>query len=283
MSVHRQTILGVVLGFGVGLGSAQTVPAAEDAKLPRFDVASIKPNRTATPPRAGFAPNGFDAINAVARRLIELAYSDPTDRIDEILGGPRWLDAAGFNITARGSLMAAQDPQRQGRLMLQALLSDRFRLRVRREKLDRPIFALVLAARGGRTGASLTRAPLDCHTRAEARPPGTPGLMYCGIDRLPGRSIGRSMPINLLADTLTRLVGRPVVDRTGLTGEYDWDLAWTPSPGEPAWPEVDSQALAADAPSIFVALREQLGLRLEPDRAPLNVLMITSIQRPDPD
>jgi len=200
------------------------------------------------------------------------------------VGGPRWLGTDGFNITARGPLMAARDPQQQGRLMLRALLEDRFRLRARRERVERPAYTLVLARRDARLGASLKLAPLDCHTRAERRPPGTPGLAYCGIDRLPGRSTGRSMPVNLLAEALSRLVGRPVIDRTGLTGPYDWDLSWTPSPGEPASLDPDSRRLIPpDAPSIFVAVQEQLGLRLQPDRALLDVLVIESIQRPTPD
>jgi len=253
----------------------------EGSVAAQFEVASIKPNRSTTPPRAGFAPNGFEAVNAVLRQLIELAYNDPTDKVAEIVGGPRWLDTERFDISARGQFMTARDPQRQGKRMLQALLEERFKLRVRRERLERPIYALVIARSASRTGSALKPAPLDCHSRAETRPPGTRGLAYCGIDRLPGRSIGRSMPVGLLADTLSALVGRRVVDRTGLTGEYDWDLAWTPSPGEPVSPDPDAAASPPpDGPSIFVAVQEQLGLRLEPDRAPLDVLVIDSVERP---
>jgi len=87
--------------------------------------------------------------------------------------------------------------------------------------------------------------------------------------------------MRLLADTLSSRAGRKVVDETGLSGEWDWDLAWSPGPGEPELPGgVPAEPAPPDEPSIFAAVREQLGLRLEPARAPLDVLVIDAIERP---
>jgi uncharacterized protein (TIGR03435 family) len=92
------------------------------------------------------------------------------------------------------------------------------------------------------------------------------------------------MPMRLLADTLSSRVGRTVIDATGLSGEWDWDLAWSPGPSEPAPPGgLAAEPPPPDGPSIFAAVSEQLGLRLESARAPLDVLVIDAIERPSPN
>ena len=223
-------------------------------------------------------------MNATARQLITLAYgNDPRNVVDEIIGGPAWLDSDRFDVSARGAITDGAGNQAQGRAMLQSLLEDRFNIRVHRERQERPIYRLVIAPGDRPVAAGLKRAPLDCGTRADRRPAGTPGIMYCGIDRAPGRSTGRSMPMRLLADTLSSRVGRNVIDETGLSGEWDWDLEWSPGPSEPVSPG-DIAALApSDGPSIFAAVQEQLGLRLESGRALLGVLIIDAIERPTPN
>lgn len=261
-------------------GSVSAAPSR-----PQFEVASIRPNRSLSPPRAGFRADAFEAVNATARQLITLAYaSDPQNVVDEIIGGPGWLDGERFDVSARGAIVDASGSQAQGRAMLKTLLEDRFKIRVRRERQERPVYRLVVAPGNREVPTGLKRAPLDCGTRADRRPAGTPGIMYCGIDRAPGRSTGRSMPLRLLADTLSSRVGRRVVDETGLSGEWDWDLEWSPGPSESAPPDgIAAEPAPSDGPSIFAAVREQLGLRLEPARALLDVLVIDAIERPSPN
>jgi uncharacterized protein (TIGR03435 family) len=273
------TALGVLQAQG-GRSSVSAEPSR-----PQFEVVSIRPNRSLSPPRAGFRANAFEAVNATARQLITLAYaSDPQNVVDEIIGGPGWLDGERFDVSARGAIADASGSQALGRAMLQTLLEDRFKIRVRRERQERPVYRLVVAPGTSRGATGLKRAPLDCGTRADRRPAGTPGIMYCGIDRAPGRSTGRSMPMRLLADTLSSRVGRRVVDETGLSGEWDWDLEWSPGPNESAPPGgIAAEPAASDGPSIFAAVREQLGLRLEPGRALLDVLVINAIERPSPN
>jgi bla regulator protein blaR1 len=252
---------------------------------PQFEVASIKPNRSLSPPRAGFRANAFEAMNATARQLLTLAYgSDPQNVVDEIIGGPAWLDSERFDVSARGATADGAGNQAQGRAMLQSLLEDRFSIRVHRERQERPVYRLVMTSGDRPLAPGLKRAPLDCGTRADRRPAGTPGIMYCGIDRAPGRSTGRSMPIRLLADTLSSRVGRNVIDETGLSGEWDWDLEWTPGPSEPvSTGDITGPPAPSDGPSIFAAVQEQLGLRLESSRALLDVLVIDAIERPSPN
>jgi uncharacterized protein (TIGR03435 family) len=286
----RISIASFLLALLMASGSLQAQDARSGASAtpssrPQFEVASIKPNRSLTPPRAGFRANAFEAVNATARQLITLAYgSDHQNVVDEIIGGTAWLDSERFDVSARAAIADGAGNQAQGRAMLQTLLENRFNLRVHRERQERPVYRLVIAPGDRPLGAGLKRAPLDCSTRADRRPAGTPGIMYCGIDRAPGRSTGRSMPMRLLADTLSSRVGRNVIDETGLSGEWDWDLEWSPGPSEPVSPDGITTPLAPqDGPSIFAAVQEQLGLRLESGRALLDVLMIDAIERPSPN
>ena len=279
-------LLAILMVSGSGSLQAQggrSVISAAPSSRQQFEVASIKPNRSLSPPRAGFRPNAFEAVNATARQLMTLAYgSDPQNVVDEIIGGPAWLDSERFDVIARVA-SADSGNQAQGRAMLQSLLEDRFNIRVHRERQDRPVYKLVIAPGDRPVAAGLKRAPLDCGTRADRRPAGTPGIMYCGIDRAPGRSTGRSMPMRLLADTLSSRVGRNVIDETGLSGEWDWDLEWSPGPSEPVPPGGIAELAPSDGPSIFAAVQEQLGLRLASGRALLDVLVIDAIERPSPN
>jgi uncharacterized protein (TIGR03435 family) len=264
-------------------GGSSGVSAAPSSR-PQFEVASIRPNRSLSPPRAGFRPNAFEAVNATARQLITLAYgSDPQNVVEEIIGGPAWLDSERFDVIARGAIADGTGNQAQGRAMLRSLLEDRFKMRIHRERQERPVYRLVIAPGDRPVATGLRRAPLDCGTRADRRPAGTPGIMYCGIDRAPGRSTGRSMPMRLLADTLSSRVGRNVIDETGLSGEWDWDLEWSPGPSEPVPPGSTAELAPSDGPSIFAAVQEQLGLRLASGRALLDVLIIDAIKRPSPN
>jgi uncharacterized protein (TIGR03435 family) len=168
--------------------------------------------------------------------------------------------------------------------MLRRLLNDRFELVVRRDTRELPAYALVLARGDRRLGPRLQPSTTDC-TAADV--PGAPtpqaasGQLLCGTRISPSSLNAGGMTMTRLAATLTGIVGRQVNDETRLGGAYDLQLAFTPEqpvPGAPAAGPADS-----DAPSIFTAIQEQLGLRLEPTRGPVDVLVIESVQRPAPD
>ena len=166
--------------------------------------------------------------------------------------------------------------------MLRSLLEDRFRLSAHRETRDLPIYALVRARADGRLGPRLRQTTSDyCAKLREAagKPGDTPiptGSPVCGF-RPAGNGneiTAGALPMNELARFLNILAGRTVVDRTGLTGVWDFDLKWS----LPNAPNADT-----DGPSIFTALQEQLGLRLDATTGPVEVLVIDRVERPIPD
>ena len=245
-------------------------PATPEA----FDVVSVKLNRSPVNPYGGFVPNGFEAVAATTQQLISLAYGVS---VTQILDAPSWIRTEFYDVTARtGRATPASPVSMTG--MLQRLLADRFKLAAHREQREAPVYTLSIARSDGRLGSRLLVAPLDCDSRAAKAPPGMRGLSICGIDHGPGMSAGRTMTMAQLSGVLGSIVGRQVVDRTGLEGNYDWDLSWTPAPGEPG--PRSEPAAAGDGISIFTAIQEQLGLKLESDRGVIDALVIDRIERP---
>jgi uncharacterized protein (TIGR03435 family) len=174
------------------------------------------------------------------------------------------------------------------------LLVERFGLKARSETREMPRYDLVLARSDGRLGAQLTKSTTDCQAifaaaRRGGGPPAPPApgeRPQCGMRIGPGVLSGGAFPLSQLATALSPMVQRVIIDRTGLTGLFDIELKWTPDqfpqgappPGAPALPPIDP-----NGPSIFTALQEQLGLKLEATRGPVDVLVIDSVSQPTPD
>ena len=244
----------------------------------RFDIASVKPNTSGdvainvTLP----APDRFSATNIPLRDLIRFAY----DVQDARLQSPDWTRAARFDVIAKAdhSLGAwgPSGPPAEMLTMLRALLTERFSLAAHRETRTLPVYALVRARQSGQLGPELRRSSLDCEKAANS----------CGMRIGPGQMVLSGTPLLQLATALSPFVQRIVVDRTELAGPFDLHLSWTPErlpqgpppPGAPALPPVDPNGA-----SIFAALEEQLGLKLEPQQAPLDVVVIDRVERPTPD
>jgi uncharacterized protein (TIGR03435 family) len=209
------------------------------------------------------------------RNLIRNAYNIQPY---QFVGGPSWIDEDRFDIVAK---MADSDVPADGRvrqetfmLRLQTLLADRFKLVVRREKREVPVFALVTARSDGKLGPGLRLATNVCAeaARTNTPPPASPTERPCGIRVNMGKVMAGGTLMSDFARNMSGLVNRVIVDKTGLTGRYDFDLEWTPDP-------------TADVagPSIFTAFEEQLGLKLESTRGPIDALIIDSVERPMPD
>jgi bla regulator protein blaR1 len=243
-----------------------------------FEVASIKPSNSTNPQfRIASMPGGrFAANNASLKMLIQTAYDV---RGHQISGGPNWIDSDKFDIEAEPDAATPIPPGPAGapqmRSMLQSLLMDRFKLGLHRETKEEPVYELVVA-RGG----PKLRVAADSAT-------GPQGLRM-GL----GQFTGMAASMSILAQTLAQAVGRSVIDKTGLTGRYDFELKWTPVPGEfsfgaPGVPGPDG--LGGDAlpppdpsgPSLFTALQEELGLKLESARGPVEILVIDHAEKPD--
>jgi len=254
--------LTAVVVFGVACGLL--------AQTPQFDVVSIKPNSTGSSSSSMNSRTGglFVATNVTVRSLITTAYDL---RPSQVVGGPSWLDAERFDVNARA---AASVPDSAFPTMIQAMLVDRFQLGVHRETRELPVYALVQRT-AGQTGPKLKAASSEC-----AQEP-VPGLLNpCGsgmsTSLLNGNGVMtcRRMPMEALARSLSGQVDRIVIDRTGLTGNFDCELKFTPEDRGP------SDTRNADAPSVFTAVQEQLGLKLDATRGPVGVLVIDRLERP---
>ena len=186
---------------------------------------------------------------------------------------PAWITTDRWDIEAKA---AGEPGPQQMRAMLGNLLVDRFKLVARREVRNMPAYAIVLARSDRQLGPQLRRSTLDCEAQvAASRVPGaTPGtVQQCGGRNGRGTIATLGVPLSSFAKSLSGPAGRYVFDATGLTDRFDLDLKWTPDP-EPG------AATQSDGVSLFTAIQEQLGLRLEPRQAPVDVFVIESAERP---
>jgi uncharacterized protein (TIGR03435 family) len=253
--MRHLVLLAVCAGFVVSTGAQSRGPGDLT-----FDAASVKRNGSGDP-AIGFqaGPGGrFAATNIPLKQFIRAAY---TLQLYQIVDAPAWVDSERFDVTAVSDRdLTDSRPWRPGapylavQSMMQALLADRFKLVAHEEERDAPGYALVLNRAGD--GSKLRSAKKPCEGS-------------CGMRPAPGRLAARGVPLPTLAEFLSQLTGRLVTDESGVQGEFDLDLRWSPE-GQPD----------ADAPSIFAALPEQAGLRLEPRRVRHKVLVVESIERP---
>jgi uncharacterized protein (TIGR03435 family) len=267
----RKLLTIVVLVSGLaGVTYGQT---PQDAPL-TFEVASVRPNKSGSP-NNNFSIKGdtFTATNTTLRELIRVAYEA---REMELTKGQEWIESERIDIVAkaRAQLKPGRFPDE-----LKPLLAERFGLKVHNESREVPIYELLIARPDGKLGAGLRSVAADrcaesaAQTMERARkglPPPAPipgQRLQCGMQISPGVLQGASIGLGPLVNRLSSLAGRQVVDRTGLTGAFDFDLTWAPDAGPDAV-----------GPSIFTALQEQLGLKLESTRGPINVLVIDEVR-----
>jgi uncharacterized protein (TIGR03435 family) len=258
-----------------------------------FEVASIKPNKATANPRVGFGPGGrFEAVAATVQDLIALAHGSGKMLLrSQIVGTPQWTGTERFDVMAQaenGTGPAPRVAPDRMLLMVRNLLADRFRLATHWDTRELSTYALILARADRALGPRLRRIDADCEARRAQVPANAdPRPMVCGMERAHGRALGRTMTLaNFATMQLPLLVDRLVVDRTGLDGAFDWDLEWTPGPGEvPPLTGGDSASTTApaDGPSLVTALEEQLGLKLNPERGQVDVLVVDAVSRPTPN
>jgi uncharacterized protein (TIGR03435 family) len=266
------------------------------APTPTFEVASVKVNKLGgRQVNFNLEPNGrFTATNASLEMLVRFAYGESglplqPNRLsvkEAWVGGVDYVQSDHFDVVAKADAGASRE---QVFLMLRALLTDRFKVMVHHEVRDLPIYALVVARKDGRLGPRLKRSDVDC-TQSDDKPPtpaaaGTFVAEPCkGLRNFPGRATGRAVTLDTLAQLMSGWIydRRPVDNRTGLTGNFDLDLDWTPDqplPADaPALPPVDP-----NGPSLFTALQEQLGLKLEPAKRGIDILVVDHAEHPSED
>jgi uncharacterized protein (TIGR03435 family) len=246
----------------VGYGQLRLEP-------PKYEVSSIKPNADSDF-RFAFRiqPDGSLAATGITlKRLLMTAYNVQGFRI---FGGPDWVASSRWDLQAKPNRVASSD---EVRAMLRALLEDRFRLRCHAESRRMPVYELTVDSKGSK---------LQRVKDAETKP----------VLRVAAGSIQltKATPATF-ASQLSYALGQPVIDKTGLSGEFDFALQWTPETGEDGGPTTaglppgarDQPASTSDGPSIFKAISKQLGLRLKSGRGPVEVILIDAVQMPTPN
>jgi len=260
---------------------------AQSGDSPRFDVASIKRGSEWTlevPMGVNTRPGGrLTTTNAPLSYLIQRAYGVEAY---QVVGGPAWINSDGYNIDAKPETNT--DPKQMW-LMLQTLLADRFKLALHRETRELPVFALTATKGGPRLAepkggpCNEIMPPLDAPRQQRIAPPCGPGILRSGTG-LTMQGINLSMA--KFTGFLGRMIGREVIDRTGFTGKFDlhlefaFDDAIVGLPHPPQAGDSDQPASPLARASIMIALQEQLGLRLESTKGPVEVLVIDRADRP---
>jgi uncharacterized protein (TIGR03435 family) len=296
MTFGRRVAVALVVGVLIGapiisglvsIGTPLLAVGQEPSTPVVFEVAAVRPNKSGQIAAQIEEPPGgrYIATNASLRILILRAYEIPES---QLVGAPDWIQTERFDVNAK----LAQEPPivppgepGARRLALRSLLAERFKLVVHRETRQVPMYALVMARADRKPGSMLKPSSTDCspeaaQTRMAAAQAGKP-VGTCGTRVNSGRIQFGGRPLSDLARTFSSApdIGRNVVDRTGLTGTWDFELTYTPDRVAPPRPGQEPQTFDPNLPSLFVALQEQLGLKLEPIRGPIEVLVVDRVER----
>jgi bla regulator protein BlaR1 len=269
----------------MGLIGAPSIRAQSVAR-PEFEVISIKPDRSESGNVAiNYEAGRFTVRNFSFGRLVNNAYHP-----QKVVGFPNWYSSEKYDIDAKVEDSVAEKLRKlpfdqqfaQIMLMLQSALEERFQLKVSHESQELPVYALVVA-KGGPKLTPTTLPPFDPEKQDNTRVNGsTPAGTRGSRIPEPGLFIATGQPIAVILGIVSReLGGQIVLDQTGLKGEYDLTLKWTPDAGT-SIPSADSETAPLPDPSgasIFSALQEQLGLKLEEKKAPVDVLVITHVEK----
>jgi uncharacterized protein (TIGR03435 family) len=238
----------------------------QPAARPKFDVASIKPSRSGDFNYVfKFAPHRFEARNAPVRFLIQFAWNVYDF---QITGGPAWAGSARYNIEA---VTDKNSNTEDHRLMIRALLEDRFQLTLHRETRQSQVYALVPAKGGIKIQASKEKCDAPAGPASPAPRCDNYSVSSNGMD-------ATAITMQAFATALSQIMDRRVVDKTGYTERFDVHLKWAVSstPGL----DPDDSSSASNDQSIFAALQQQLGLKLESTKGPVDLLVIDRLERP---
>jgi uncharacterized protein (TIGR03435 family) len=270
----RRLVAVVALLVPIFLVDAQTT-------LPTFEVASVKANKSGTTQaNIGMPPNGVNLVNLPLRGIIQLFFQ--INQPSKVIGIPEWTITERFDINARAAGPITADERR---LMMQALLSDRFKLAARKEKREVTVLALMLNRADGKLGPNLIENK-ECippgAAAAQTETPAPAKQQVCGPKTGgAGRFLLVGQTMQQFTSLLALALGRTVVDKTGLTARYDIDLNYAPERQLPPGVEVPGTPADPNGPSIYTAVREQLGLKLEQQKDQEEVLIIDHIERPN--
>jgi uncharacterized protein (TIGR03435 family) len=291
-------------------GLAVTVPAAiplraqaqDPEPLPRFEVASVKPSTGPTGERG--QPAGYIATRTLKFFIADAFFFGTPLQMSRVIGGPEWIESARFEINGKASApwqRSPDGPPRELFLMIRSLLQERFKLKTHMETREQPVYELVLARADGALGPELRQSTSDCDAIIAAVQAGAPPPARqpnepppCGAMRGPARVLAGGLPMAQFANMLTLVMAdangpagnadaRLVIDKTGLKGRFAFTLAWTPERMPEGTPPPGIPPIDPNGPPLVTALQEQLGLKLQPARTRMEVVVIDSVEMPTPD
>jgi uncharacterized protein (TIGR03435 family) len=264
--VVRRTLVAAALAVHIAFAQS---PAATVPPTPTFDVASIRENMNSADGHHHIyndpAESHFRAVNLSIKDLLQFAYGMPDS---QIVGGAAWLDSGMYDIDAKSDPsvdvqlkgLPTADARHQKQLMVQALLAERFQLRTHEETRELPVFDLVVAKGGikfepnNSVGNTIDEGRNHLHVS------------------------GMQNTVAILARELAQVLGRVVIDKTGVSGSYDLRLSWTPDKAAPQM--INGEPDPNTPPDLFTSIQERLGLKLESAKGPVMVLVIDHIERP---
>ena len=261
----RVAVLGLcLLALATARGACQVA-----ASGPGFDVATVKPSHATDGHTHLYRhpdDGGFEAINISLKGLLAFAYDLPEARL---IGGPAWLDSDKWDVQAKASAevdaalheLGGDASRAEKQRMVKALLGDRFKVTAHQETRELPVYALVIA-KGGPKFEKTEAGGTDIGT-------GNSHIKIHGGDS-----------VEILAEQLAKVLGRVVLDKTGIQGRYDITLRWTPENGQPDKVNGASTPEETNGPSIFTAIQEQLGLKLESEKGPVGVVVVDRAEMP---
>jgi uncharacterized protein (TIGR03435 family) len=248
-----------------GLSAADVVAQSSDATLPEFEVATIKPSKSSESVKLKLSDGGiFTATGTSFSDLIKLAYDV---HVRQIIGGPAWLETEKYDVVGKPA-KPGKPSFDELKAMVQKLLADRFQLTLRHDKRELPVYAITVA----KSGPKMIRNDSDPN-----------GLPVFNVGPRALRFTNATMTeFARILQGAGRISDRPMVDQTGLGSvRYDLSLKWTPDAPPPDPGRTGPAANNADAPpDLFAAFQQQLGLKLESTKAPVDVLVIEHVERP---
>jgi uncharacterized protein (TIGR03435 family) len=285
-------VLSTTVFDGQAVKPPSTSPAPYESTsvaIPKFEVVSVKLNKSgSTSVSGGFLVDGYSAENVPLLMLIRTAYwlfDAPDEQFERL---PKWANNERFDVVAKVNSNDIAEfhkiTREQRGMMLQSVLANRFMLKTHFESKELPVYTLLVAKSGSKLEVAKQGETPSNTSKGSADPKHNPGsLSRTG----PGQLQGQAADMWALTAVLTQILGRPVLDKTGLRGQYNFELNWQPEDfsadrlsGTAGTPEETSPQSQSSFPSIFPAMQEQLGLKLRPTKGPVNVLIIDRVEEP---